>query len=145
MPRNKLLIALACLPLLFSNLAFAAVADDIQVIDAKVRIVPPVSTTTGVFMKLYNPGDVEQFLVGASTEAARSVELHMHNNDNGVMRMRRIPHVHLPPHSDVSLKKGGLHLMVFGLKQPLKAGDSIEMVLEFADGSRKTIQAEASK
>ena len=145
MPRIKLLTILASLPLLFGNLAFAAAGDDIQVVDAKVRIVPTVSTTTGAFMKLYNPGNEEQLLVGASTSAARSVELHTHVHDKGVMRMRRIPHIQLPPHSDVSLKKGGLHLMIFGLKQPLKAGDKIELELEFADGSRKTIEAEASK
>lgn len=131
--------------LLFSQPLAAAAGDDIQVVDASVRLVPPVSSTTAAFMKLYNPGDDENLLVAASTSIARTTELHMHSQDNGVMRMRHIPHIHLPPHSDVRLQKGGLHLMLFGLKRPLTVGEKIPFELEFADGSRKTIEAEVAK
>ncbi len=141
----KLRTLLASALLLATSPLFATVADDIQVVDPMIRVVPPVVTTTGAFMTFYNPTDTEHFLVGASTGVAKKVELHMHIHDNGVMRMRQIPHIHLPPHKDKRLKPGGLHLMIYGLKKPLHAGDKVDIELEFDDGSRKTVTATAVK
>lgn len=67
----------------------------------------------------------------------------MHTNDDGVMRMRRIPHIHLPPDKTVSLEPGGLHLMLFDLQVPLKPDDAIPVTLTFDDGSTKQVSAVA--
>jgi copper(I)-binding protein len=117
------------------------IADTITVNDPYVRAVPPVVKTSAAFMQLQNHGDEEFFIVDASTPAAGVVELHMHINDDGVMRMRRIPHIHLPPGKTVSLQPGGLHIMLFDLASPLNPGSTVPMVIEFNDGSRKEINA----
>ena len=65
----------------------------------------------------------------------------MHINDDGVMRMRRIPHIHLPPGETVSLQPGGLHIMLFELKSTLKPGDEVPITLTFEDGSTKSVSA----
>jgi copper(I)-binding protein len=65
----------------------------------------------------------------------------MHTMDDGVMRMRRIPHIHLPPGQTVSLEPGGLHIMLFDLPAPLRVDDQVPITLIFDDGSTKDVTA----
>ena len=142
---NRLRIARATLLLAAALLASSGiadtVADKVSVTDAYVRAVPPVVKTSAAFMQLRSVDVIERFLVNAESPAAGVVELHMHEHDDGVMRMRRIVHIHLPPQKDVSLEPGGLHVMLFDLKKALKPGDSVPITLIFDDDSRKTIDA----
>jgi copper(I)-binding protein len=118
------------------------VADKITVNDPYVRAVPPVVKTSAAFMQFQNSDAVEHFLVSASTPVAAAVELHMHTMDDGVMRMRRIAHVHLPPGETVSLEPGGLHIMLFDLSAALNPGDQVPITLTFSDGSNMEISAQ---
>lgn len=118
------------------------IADKVKVNDPYVRAVPPMVTTTAAFMQLQSSDSVERFVVAAETPAAGAVELHMHIMDDGVMRMRQVPHFHLPPQTTVSLEPGGEHIMLFDLASPLKPGQQIPLTLIFEDGSRKEIVAE---
>ena len=118
------------------------VADQVTVADPYIRAVPPVVKTSAAFMQLRSSADQERYLIAASTPVAGAVELHMHLIDEGVMRMRRIAHIHLPPETPVTLQPGGLHIMLFDLKAPLKPGEEVPLTLTFDDGSRKTVVAE---
>ena len=137
------MVALLGLLLLASSGGVVAgeVADDVTINDPYVRAVPPVVKTSAAFMQLQNSSQVEQFLVSAATPAAAAVELHMHTMDDGVMRMRRIPHIHLPPGKSVALEPGGLHVMLFDLQTPLTPGSDVPITLIFADKSQKEITA----
>ena len=136
------IVALTLPLVLGARVSAEGIADRITVNDPYVRAVPPVVKTSAAFMQLQNSDPAEQFLVSASTPAAEAVELHMHTMDDGVMRMRQIAHIHLPPNKTVSLEPGGLHIMLFDLKTPLKPGDKVPMTLTFEDGSSKEITAE---
>lgn len=116
-------------------------ADKVTINDPYVRAVPPVVKTSAAFLQLQNTGTVEGLLVAASSPAAAEVELHIHHDDGGIMRMRRIPHVHLPPGETVSLAPGGQHVMLFGLVAPLVPGDKMPLRLTFDDGSSKDVTA----
>ena len=118
------------------------IADKVTVTDPYVRAIPPVVKTTAAFMQLRSSDAVERFVVEASSPAAGAVELHMHTMDDGVMRMRRIVHIHLPPDQTVSLEPGGLHIMLFDLTAPIAPGDRIPITLTFDDGSTREISAE---
>ena len=135
-------LIMATLALFLSFTAAAEnIADRVTVSDPYVRAVPPVVKTSAAFMELQYSGPNQEFLVAAETPAAKTVELHMHENDNGVMRMRRIPHIHLPPNETVSLAPGGLHIMLFDLQGPLQVGSEVPITLIFSDDSRKEIAA----
>jgi len=136
------LLAALTFTLMAADVAADGIADQITVNDPYVRAVPPVVNTSAAFMQLQNSDQVEQFLVAASTPVAETVELHMHTMDDGVMRMRRIPHIHLPPGKTVSLQPGGLHIMLFDLLAPLNPGDRVSITLTFEDGSSKEVSAE---
>ena len=80
-----------------------------------------------------NQGAVADRLVRASTPMAARVELHtMAVDAQGVMRMREIDAIALAPKEKVQMKPGaGLHLMLIGLKEPLKEDATFPMTLEF--------------
>lgn len=123
----------ASLLLLCFNLPLQAV--DIQAKDAYVRAVPPVSEVTAAFMQLHNHSQVDRKLIAASSPASRIVELHTHTAVDGVMQMRQVEHILLPAGGYADLKPGGLHLMLIGLKQPLKVDERVQISLSLDDGS----------
>jgi hypothetical protein len=92
-------------------------------------------TTTGAayLATLENTGTSADKLVRASTPMAARVEIHsMAVDAQGVMRMREIDGIALAPKAKVQMKPGaGLHLMLIGLKEPLKEDASFPMTLEF--------------
>jgi hypothetical protein len=62
---------------------------------------------------------------------AERVELHSMQMQGDVMRMRQVDAIELPAGATVELAPGGLHLMLMGLKSPLKAGERLPLVLRF--------------
>ncbi len=130
----KLIVAvLASLALSTSALA------DIEVSQAHARAVPPGQSNSAAFMTLKNNSADQVALIGGTSSVATAVELHTHNHDNGVMQMRRIPQVTLLGHDQVTLKPGGLHIMLIGLNKPLQAGETIDLQLDFSDGSSQQL------
>ena len=85
-------------------------------------------------------------LVSASSPLASSVEIHEMAMDGNVMTMRALPEgLLLPAGKPVALKPGGVHLMLMGLKQALKAGDTVPVILviEGADKKRESLEINA--
>lgn len=117
-----------------------AAEDGIQVSDAIARAMPAVAPTSAVFLTLHNDGDRDRALVGASSSAARNVELHTHTMSDGMMAMRRVPQVDIPAGQSVAFKPGGLHIMLIGLNHALEDGQQIDLTLEFADGQTMQLQ-----
>jgi|KBSSwiStaDraftv2_1062776.scaffolds.fasta_scaffold282163_2 copper(I)-binding protein len=95
--------------------------------------IPGTSNGAAYLASLENKGAAADRLVHASTPMASRVEIHSMNLDaNGVMRMREIDGIALAPKAKVQMKPGsGLHLMLIGLKEPLKEDATFPMTLEF--------------
>ena len=128
-------IAIASLP----ATAHEARAGDVEIVHPyAVPSVPGASNGAAYITALENGGKSADRLLRASTPAAQRVELHTMSVDaQGVMRMREIEAIELAPGAKVTMQPGmGMHLMLVGLKQPLKAGDSFPITLEFARASK---------
>jgi copper(I)-binding protein len=95
--------------------------------------------TAAVYMAFKNTGAADR-LLSASTAASGSVEIHSMNMDGGVMRMRRLDGVDLPSSGTAVLAPGGLHMMLFGLKAPLRAGESFPLELRFEKAGKILVQ-----
>jgi len=54
-------------------------------------------------------------------------------DSNGVMSMKMQKSVPAPAQQEVIFKPGGLHVMLFNLKQDLKVGDTITLTLNFKE------------
>ena len=87
---------------------------------------------------LENTGAKPDRLLRASTPAAARVELHTMALDvGGVMRMREVAEIALAPKSPIRMRPGlGYHLMLVGLKRPLKEGETFPLTLEFEHGGK---------
>jgi periplasmic copper chaperone A len=85
----------------------------------------------GAFMRIANRGATADRLVAASSPVARAVELHATLRDGEVMRMRPVQAIDLPPHGEVQLRPGGLHMMLLGLNRPLAEGERVPVTLTF--------------
>jgi periplasmic copper chaperone A len=83
-------------------------------------------------------------LVGARSTVARQIEIHTMSMDDGTMRMRKVEAVTVPDGETVQLKRGGDHLMIFGV-EPLALGEKhmIELVFIAPDGSETVTQVAA--
>ena len=139
------ILSLALITTLSAANVWADQAADIMVSDPFAREVPPGAPASASFMTLQNASDADIKITSAQSDVAKVVELHTHTNDNGVMRMRQIPFIDIPANGNTHLKPGGLHIMLIGPHQPLKAGEQIEVTLNFEDGSQKTVTMPVKK
>jgi periplasmic copper chaperone A len=87
--------------------------------------------TSAVYMTLVNPTGQADALIGAATDAAEIVELHLSSMDNGIMRMRPVERIDVPANGQAELMPGGYHVMLIGLTRDLDAGDTIDLTLNF--------------
>jgi periplasmic copper chaperone A len=95
------------------------------------RATPGGSKTGAVFLEIKAAAAVTDKLISAASAVAETVEIHNHINDAGVMRMRRVDAVELEAGGSTKLVPGGYHIMLLGLKQPLKAGETFKLKLTF--------------
>jgi len=135
----RTLSVLTCTALcLAASRLFAA---DVGVEDPYARAVPPGQPNSAVFMVLTNSGAEPRALVAAESDAAGTVELHTHSMADGMMKMRRIERIELPAGEPVTLKPGGLHVMLIGLAEQLTPGMTVDLTLVFDDDSRQSVTA----
>ncbi|MDT7952659.1 MAG: copper chaperone PCu(A)C [Acetobacteraceae bacterium] len=86
--------------------------------------------TAAVYVTLKAP--VRDALVGITTPEAKKAEIHQVVMDGNVMIMRELPNgLQLPPGQPVSLQPGGYHIMLTGLSNPLKLGQTFPLHLTF--------------
>lgn len=120
-------------------LSSTVIAADVDVANAYARATAPGQMNSAAFMQLINKGEATR-VVAASSPAAKVVELHTHQHDQGVMRMRKIDAIDLPASATTELAPGGLHIMLIGLRNALQENTNIELTLNFADGDTRTIE-----
>ncbi|MEE2728237.1 MAG: copper chaperone PCu(A)C [Candidatus Latescibacterota bacterium] len=113
--------------------------------DAWVREPPGGHPIAAAYMTIVNNSDAAMVLVGAQSPVVERVEIHTMTHEDGTMRMRQVERVPLPAGGQVVLESGGLHLMLMGLSNPPRAGDSVDLTLRFADGSARTVSASVRK
>jgi periplasmic copper chaperone A len=119
-------------------LSHAAYAHDDRVGDLRIVSIyappsVPGATSGAAYLVVENTGKEADRLLRVTTAAADSAEIHtMEVDAQGVMRMREVADVPLASGATVSMKPGqGMHIMLMGLKQPLKQGTGFVMTLEF--------------
>lgn len=89
-------------------------------------------TSSAVYMTLENEADEADTLVGAWTDAARTVTAHETVHDGDVVRMRPLQDgIAVPAHGRATLEPGGMHLMLKDLQRDLATGDTLGLVLRF--------------
>jgi len=130
MSRTFLLVA----SLLAGLLAAPAVAHDYTLAGLKIdhpwtRVTP--GRTGAAYLSVTNTGGEMDRLLAASSPVAEKAELHTHQLEGDVMRMRPVQAIEVPPGESAVLKPGGLHIMLLGLREPIREGSRIPLILSF--------------
>ena len=131
--------------ILFALLGNSAFADDYSVGNLHIgqpwsRALPPNVPTGAAYFTVHNGGNEDDRLIGVSTPRAGRTELHTHVHMGEVMRMQKVDSVSVPAHGSTEFVPGSNHVMLFDLKQPLKAGDSYPMTLEFEKAGKVEVK-----
>ena len=92
------------------------------------------------YMKVLNQGHVLDRLVSGKTPVAKKIEFHTHSMKNGVMRMRRLNTLKVKPGEAVILEPGSHHVMLIGLYEVLKEGETFPLTLVFEKAGRLTTE-----
>jgi copper(I)-binding protein len=119
------------------TLPIASRAEDATVGALKIsaawaRATPKGAPVGGAYMTIINTGTTPDRLVGGTTPVASKFEIHQMSMDKGVMKMRPVAGgLEIKPGETVTLKPAGYHVMLMGLKQPLRQGEHFKATLSF--------------
>lgn len=115
--------------------ANATQAEHISASHAWIRLLPA-DLPAGGYVTLDNQDASAATLVSAQSTAYASVMLHQSATDQaGNSSMHMLDQLVIPAHGRVALAPAGYHLMLQQAAHPLKPGDKIDVMLNFADGS----------
>lgn len=124
--------------------------------------------TGAAYLVIENTTSETDFLLGGSTPAAATIEVHetvdmssvmpaesmagdtesaspdavASMSSGGMLGMQKIDRLEIPAGGSVELKPGSYHLMLIDLTEELKAGDLIEMTLDFEKAGSVKVTAE---
>ncbi|MGD9615492.1 MAG: copper chaperone PCu(A)C [Alphaproteobacteria bacterium] len=133
----KTLLVLAAVLLL--SAAAVAQTGTVEVTEVWARATPGGAENGAAYLTLQSP--TADRLTGATSPVADKVELHAATMEGGVMRMREVAAIDLPAGQTVTLKPGGLHIMLVGLKQPLQPGQTVPLALQFEKAGKREVAA----
>ncbi|MEO5628372.1 MAG: copper chaperone PCu(A)C [Thermomonas sp.] len=105
-----------------------------QVKDGWIRLMPGGMAMQAGFGRIDNPCPMPATIVGASSAAYGSVEVHESKVVDGMNRMRAVPELRINPQDAAVLKPGGLHLMLMKPVTTLKEGSRVAIQFKLKDG-----------
>ena len=90
-------------------------AGDIVISHPWSRATPAGAQVGAGYLVIENRGSLPDRFLGGSVEAATGFELHDIVLEGGIMKMRQLTGIELPPGSSIEAKPGGLHIMFVGV------------------------------
>jgi hypothetical protein len=126
---NVLLRCVLLSPALLVSIAALAQQGGIRVENAWSR--PAMQGGTGVVYLTITDSGAPDRLTTIAAPVATKAELHESFTEQGVAKMRGVATLPMVPGTPVTLAPGGYHIMLMGLKQQLKEGDSFPVTLSF--------------
>lgn len=109
---------------------------------AYLREPAPGQQMLAAFVTFTNTSGKAYTLNDVSSPRASAVEVHRTMYNDGVMSMRHVHHLMVPPQSEMALKPGGYHLMLTGVTGEVKPGDQVPLEFLFTDGTTLAVNAE---
>jgi copper(I)-binding protein len=84
-----------------------------------------------LYFVIHNHSSEADELIGLSSDIAAAAEMHKSKMSGDVMQMDQVESVPLEAFAEIEFAPGGLHIMLVDLKQDVRAGDEIEVILDF--------------
>lgn len=105
-------------------------AGEVTVIQPWARASAGPARAAAAYMGLETAGRGDR-LIAASSPAANRATLHIQIIENEIAKMRRVEAIPVESGAATVLRPGGLHIMLTGLKAPLKEGGRFPLTLTF--------------
>jgi copper(I)-binding protein len=98
-----------------------------------------------VYVTIENKGDNDDRLIGAMTDHAAMAMVHQTEMSDGIARMRMAGEINIPAGKSIKMVPGGTHIMLEGLRTPLRTGDQFELVLKFRESADERITVKVAE
>lgn len=113
--------------------------DMVATMNAWVREALPGAPVNAGYMTLINISDQDLTLESVDAENFGNVEIHNMATVDGMMKMQKVAGLIIPASGKVSLKPGGMHLMLMQPDKEVANGDQVRMKLNFSSGQTQTL------
>jgi copper(I)-binding protein len=110
--------------------------------DAWLRQPAPGQRMVAAFVTVENNSDRAYTLNHINSPQADSIEVHRTIYDEGIMSMRPVQHLTVPPQRELVFEPGGYHLMLSDVTGALKPGDQVPLSFHFTEGVTLEVSAE---
>lgn len=137
---NLFTICLTTLLLTSAAQAHEYTAGKLHIDHPWARATVPGAMSGAAYLTIENLGNQADALLSASTPVAAQTELHNHVMENDIVKMMGVAHIDIAAHGKTELKLGGYHVMLFGLKKELKAGDKFPLELIFKKAGKIRVE-----
>ena len=97
----------------------------------QLRATPAGLPTSAAYLTIENHGKSADKLLDVDCGCADSAMVHKTETRNGISSMSMVGDVAIPAGGKVEFRPDGLHVMLVGVKGPLKAGSTQVMTLRF--------------
>lgn len=129
----------------FLLLAGGARAGDIEIVAPWSRAMAPGQTMGVAYFTVVNHGAADVLrgaqIQGAQVDGSQQAMIYRSALENGVATMRALPDgLEIGAGATVALKPGGDHLMLMGLKKPLRQGDELSVTLDFVHAGKIAVK-----
>jgi periplasmic copper chaperone A len=132
---SKTLAVVAALLLVAAGAA--AQSGTVEIRDAWARATPGKADIGAVYLTLESP--TADRLTGLSTPIAGVTQLHTTTMEGGVKKMNRVAALDLSAGQKIKLEPGAMHIMLIGLTDRLRQGQSFLLTLYFEKAGTREI------
>ncbi|MEM6635814.1 MAG: copper chaperone PCu(A)C [Pseudomonadota bacterium] len=131
--------------LAFLFLPAAALGGELKIEDPVVPLAPPGAMAHAAYMTITNETDQAQALIGVSAPGYGMVHMHESAEKDGIVTMSSVDLIEIGPGQTVKFTQGGLHIMLMRPEAPIEEGGSVDLQLEFSDGTTQAVEAKVER
>ncbi len=108
----------------------------LEIDHAWIAEAPPVSKVMAAYMEIENESPRDRLATSMDCQEFDRAEFHQTVESDGIASMKHQQNLTVPADSEIMLKPGGYHIMLFNPARRLQAGDQTQCSMSFDDGTR---------
>lgn len=120
-------------------------AEKIKITNAWVSEAPPMAKSMAAYMEIKNMTDKSVMLRSITSNNFERSMIHKTEIQNGMAKMSPVSHLVIKPNETIRFEPGKYHLMLVNPQKVLKAGDKVDLTLQFTNDLKMTVKASVKK
>ena len=139
--KTPVLALCTALMLAASAQAHGVTAGDLEIIHPNILAPAASAKSAAGYLGIANDGTTADRLIGIEVPSVAHSELHTtEHSADGVARMMHVDAIDIPAGETVLLERGGMHIMLMGLTEPLTEGQMVPATLIFEHAGRVEVE-----